>query len=973
MPYIKKMHLSGFKSFARPVDIIFDKGLNVVVGPNGAGKSNLTDAICFVLGRLKVKSMRAAKSANLIYHGGKENKPAQNAKVSMIFDNSDGTFSLQSPEIEVMRIVRRDGTSVYKINSETKTRQEVLELLAQAGVDPEGFNIILQQEISNIIQMRSEEKRQIIEEIAGISIYETRKEKSLNELEKTEERLKEVNTILNERSSYLRNLESERAHALKYQNLKKSIETEKASILWQKIKDKKKNLNDIDNQIAEKTKIIDKFKQKEQEFKNKIIESGAKIREIEQEIERETGIEQEKLRSIILELKTELASQNVKKENTNDKINSLEKRSEQLKEQLKTMYEELSDLEKESQGYDKGQVRKESIILEQTNNEIKFSKQRISEIEAERDGYNFSKMDISKKEFELSESNEKLNDLKKRISEIGERIKALVKESPKIDIDEIRSKKNEHEKKINELKTEANIIEKEIFGLLTKKEIREKDISEILELNQCPKCKQAINKEYKDKFTKELKIIIESIEKDVSNKNKDKTKVEKQVSSFAEQILSFVEHEKQHQRLLAITQEIKIKEVELEGLRKNEDSIVSKISKLNEELLELKKSIKDPETIDEKYGKEKMRLEKLQENLIKIKFNRPISEEKDFDVEITIKKQDIEKSDQIIKRSRQDKLGYETELKDLVKKISLKQKELEDKEKRYGEIEKKFKDSIDKKQKLQDSIHQYETLINEQQTDKLSNEMQFNDFKIDKAKNEAELSSIDSEFKTFIIPEQELINARIDIIEQKLRKHEEEFQTMGSVNLRALEVYDKIKAEYDSIAERANKLNEEKQEILKIIDEVDKKKKQAFMITFNEINASFSENFEALDNKARQGFLELENKDDPFKGGLDIIIKIAKGKYQDADSLSGGEKVITGLALIFAVQKYKPYCFYIFDEIDPALDKRNSEKLATILKNNIKQSQCIIITHNDAIINQADVLYGASMQNGISKVISLKV
>ena len=207
MPYIKKMHLQGFKSFARPTDVLFDKGLNVIVGPNGAGKSNLADAICFVLGRLKVRSMRATRAANLIYNGGKENKPAQNARVSMVFDNSDQVFSVSNNEVEIMRIVKKDGTSTYKINGETKTRQEVLELLAQAGIDPEGFNIILQAEINSIIQMHPEEKRKVIEEIAGISIYETRKEKSKTELEKTEEKLKEVRTILNERAAYMRNLE----------------------------------------------------------------------------------------------------------------------------------------------------------------------------------------------------------------------------------------------------------------------------------------------------------------------------------------------------------------------------------------------------------------------------------------------------------------------------------------------------------------------------------------------------------------------------------------------------------------------------------------------------------------------------------------------------------------------------------------------------------------------------------------------
>ncbi len=972
MVYIKKLHLHGFKSFARPTDIVFDRGMNVIVGPNGAGKSNLADAICFVLGRLKVRTMRATKAANFIYDGGKEYKPAQNAKVSMVFDNADRVFALPAQEVAISRIVRRDGTSVYKINDDTKTRQEMLELLSQAGIDAEGFNIILQAEISSIIAMHSEDKRKIIEEAAGISIYEERKEKSLHELEKTDERLKEVKTILNERSSYLKNLESERAQALKYQNLKKSVGVEKASIIWQKIKEKKKALGKVDEEIGERTKIIEKLRLKEQEFKSKISEAIDLIKKIEQEMQNETGIEQDKLRGVILELKTELASLNVKKENTNDKIVNLEKRSEHIKEQLKTLYEDLSALERQSQSYDKEEVKKDSKRAEEINNEIKEIKQKMSEIEAERENYNLTKLEISKKDFQLSENNVKLKEIDKKLFEIKEEIKTLIKTSSKANIEEIRQGKSAHEKKLDDIKEEIHKIEKDIFGILTKKEIHEKDISAVLELNKCPKCKQALTKEYKEALMKELKEAVGLFEKDKKEREKSQVAIKKEAKNIAEQIAKFVEQERKYHEALEITHNIKIKETEQEKLRIDQENIIVNLSRLNEEIKELKETLKSPEFIDESYSKEKAKLEKLQETLMKIKLNMPIYEEHDYNVEMTVKKREIENSNLIIKRARQEKLELEFELKEFMKNLTVKQKELLIKERDSSEIEKKFKNSIDKKQKLQDLIHQNETSINEQQTSRSINEMQFNDLKIDKARLEAETSSLDAEFKEYNVVENEIVSMRIDELEIRLKKHEEILQTLGSVNLRALEVYDKIKAEYDEIAQKAAKIEEEKGEILKIIAEVDKKKKQAFMQAFNAVNSSFSDNFVSLSNKGR-AFLELENKQDPFAGGMDIIIKIARGKERSADALSGGEKVIVALALMFAIQKYKPYCFYIFDEIDPALDRRNSEILATILRGNVKGSQCIIISHNDAIINNADRLYGTSMQEGISKILTLKV
>jgi chromosome segregation protein len=159
---------------------------------------------------------------------------------------------------------------------------------------------------------------------------------------------------------------------------------------------------------------------------------------------------------------------------------------------------------------------------------------------------------------------------------------------------------------------------------------------------------------------------------------------------------------------------------------------------------------------------------------------------------------------------------------------------------------------------------------------------------------------------------------------------------------------------------------------MKIIEEIDTKKRRAFKRTLKDINDLFSRNFSQLSTKG-EATLEPENKEDVFQGGLDILIRVGKGKYFDVTSLSGGEQTLIALSLIFAIQEYRPYCFYIFDEIDAALDKRNSERLASLLKKHMKAGQYLIITHNDALISEATTIYGVSMQEGISKVLSLQV
>ena len=164
----------------------------------------------------------------------------------------------------------------------------------------------------------------------------------------------------------------------------------------------------------------------------------------------------------------------------------------------------------------------------------------------------------------------------------------------------------------------------------------------------------------------------------------------------------------------------------------------------------------------------------------------------------------------------------------------------------------------------------------------------------------------------------------------------------------------------------------EKQEILKVIEDIDKKKKKAFLETLSKINELFSRNFSQLSDK---GIATLEpfDKEKLFDSGVEMLIKVGKGKYFDTHSLSGGEKSLISLALIFAIQEYRPYCFYIFDEIDAALDRRNSERLAGLLKRYINRGEYIIITHNDSLITEAPLIYGVSMQDKISRVISLQV
>jgi len=693
MTHIKKLTIHGFKSFAKATEVIFDKGLNVIAGPNGSGKSNIPDAICFVLGRLSIKSMRASRASKLIFHGGKEGKPAQFAKVSMTFDNSNKEFSLDKQEVEISRIVKRDGNSIYKINDETKTRQEVLELLGQAGIDPDGFNIILQGQIDSLIRMPPDEKRQIIEEISGILVYEQRKEKSLRELEKTESELKEVGTILNERKAYLANLEKEREQALKYEQLQKDIKRCKGSIINKKMDSVKKDIERINKDVQEKEKHIEKLKNVCDELRKKLQTNNEGIIKIEEEIEKKTGIEQEQSRNKILELKTDSARLNINKEHVKDQLNNLEIKERGNNQEIERLKNEIKELESKSSIKI---TTSEKARYESVNQEIDNVKKKLDEIELKKERNNLNKNEISRKQALLDERIKQISQIKERINMIEKELES----SPKLKkTDEnIKDKREEHQKNLEMSQIKIKELEREIIKLVTKRDIEKRDVEEILKLSQCPKCKQVVSKEHKENLIKQIKNVLKEIEKDIEDKNKSKKQIESEIDKISLSIKNFIEKQQELEKFFYQEQEENRKRVELERLKNNGSDLEAHASALKEEIENIKKDIYNYDDLIKKGAEFNDKLEKLREELIKIRLKKPFElTERDVNIEIELKRREIEQVERNMKQAKKESMELGLKFKELNKEYEIKTKELEKKEQEQEIIEKKFKRLLEEK------------------------------------------------------------------------------------------------------------------------------------------------------------------------------------------------------------------------------------------------------------------------------------
>ncbi|GIU69560.1 MAG: hypothetical protein KatS3mg002_0796 [Candidatus Woesearchaeota archaeon] len=474
---ITKLEIKGFKSFANKTELVFGERFNCVLGPNGSGKSNVMDALCFVLGKGSSKEMRAEKSSNLIYNGGKLKNPAKEGEVSIYFDNTSKIFPQISPpprtkknikeyvdEVKITRIIKENGQSQYKINDIIKTRQEVLDLLAIAKIDPDGYNIVLQGEIINLIEMSPVQRREMIEQIAGLSVYEEKKEKALRELQRVEEKMNEVEIILAERKTHLQELKKDRDQALKFKDLNNKIKQNKATILNNKIKTKTIDKEKLTKDIEDGNSSITKIKEETDKIKESIEQKKKEIEKINKEIEEKGEKEQVEIHKEVERLKIELALSNQRSNSIDLEINKINDRRLQLEKNLDGITEKIKQLQSQNKEYEKIILEKEKE-LSQVESKIKSFTEKnnlnnISQIDKEIE-------DIDKNAESLNEEIQKLREEQQNllrekdkteilIKNIDETIKNVLKveKDNKEQIEKLKNKKEQFKKITLELNKE---------------------------------------------------------------------------------------------------------------------------------------------------------------------------------------------------------------------------------------------------------------------------------------------------------------------------------------------------------------------------------------------------------------------------------------------------------------------------------------------------------------------------------------
>jgi len=402
--YLKRLELQGFKSFAEKIRLDFNNGITAVVGPNGSGKSNIADAIRWVLGEQSIKTLRGSKMEDVIFAGTEHRKPLGFAEVTIVLDNSDSTLPIDYDEVAITRRVYRSGESEYLINKTNCRLKDITELLLDTGIGKDGYSVIGQGRIDEILSTRSEDRRQIFEEASGIMKYKVRKQEAEKKLELTRQNLERINDIITELEAQLDPLREQSEKARRFLDLREELKVlevnvyldsmkksrERLETLEQQLKtvqdqmnDENKKLEEITLSNREKTDLLKSLDEKLEAAKQMYYETESNLERCNSEI----SLSKEKIANLIQNIER----LDTEKAELNEKIEALENEEANKQNRLKYLEKQLEDYSSKLAAYEK-QMEELLKTLDEEERKIELLK---SEIMDKMDIYSDKKLQIS--------------------------------------------------------------------------------------------------------------------------------------------------------------------------------------------------------------------------------------------------------------------------------------------------------------------------------------------------------------------------------------------------------------------------------------------------------------------------------------------------------------------------------------------------------------------------------------------------
>ena len=975
--YLKEIKASGFKSFADTIDIELTNGISGIVGPNGSGKSNVVDAVRWVLGEQSVKQLRGEGAmSDVIFTGSKSRRAASFASVTLVFDNSDKYLNIEYDEVQIKRTIYKTGENEYFINN-TKTRlKDILELFMDTGASKESFNIISQGDVANILSGKAEDRRVIFEEASGVLKYKKRKDEALRKLSKTHDNMARVDDIISELNT---NMEP----------LKKQSEDAKIYL------EKKEKLENVE--IALTVNDIEKYNYEYKYSKEKVSELTLSITKMLSE----NSSEQAKIETI---------------KNNISKLNSELYLKQQELVKVSANAEKLSG--EKAMISERSKYNSEDVKL---HDNIISLKEKILKIESQISALN--------KEIESEKSNnkvigEKLNNTEIKLSEI-EKNKENLNSKLNQKLREITSQKHRKEVLINSLENNSslpysvkNVLNNPkltgIHGVLGKLLEFEEKYSEALEVSLMSSVSHIVcdNEEDAKEAVRYLKnnnlgratFLPISVIKPRSIDSESYETI-KSMNGFVDIASNLVKYDTKYRNIVLsllgtivvvdnidnanlISKKLKnrYKVVTMTGEVVNIGGSITggslKKSSILSERYELENVIKDIDVLDSEIKEIENKINEVDDNYTNLEL-----EKNSIIISVNSNSEILKNKYNVLDDLTNEKSTLMTELsnnQNIVNNVITNEEEKILNE-YYKEIEKRDElnieiNQIHKKIELEneDLINNESSLKNNnQEYNKAQEELKSHEIKVNRldVKIDNLLNILTNDYSISYEKAKEKYILEIDSDEARsiVSTLKREIKSLGDVNVGAIEEYDRVKERYEFLNKQKEDLTNAENVLLEIITEMDDIMKDKFSSTFNKIKEAFNETFRKLFNGGKAE-LKLTDPSNILETGIDIIALPPGKKLQHISLLSGGEKTLTAIALLFSILKVRPVPFCILDEVEAALDEVNVDNFGKYLKEFKGDTQFIIITHKKKTMEYADVLYGITMQeSGVSKLVSVKL
>ena len=521
--YLKRIEMQGFKSFADKTVLEFKPGITTVIGPNGSGKSNISDAIRWVLGEQSMKSLRGAKSEDIIFAGTQARKSLGFAEVSIVIDNNDNKLPIEYSEVTVTRKIYRSGETGYFINKVPCRLKDILELFMDTGIGKDGYSIIGQGKIDEILSNKSEDRRHIFEEAAGIVKYRTRKQESEKKLEQTKLNLLRINDILAEIEANIEPLKLQSDKAKQFLDLREELKSIEVGLFIYNINTYKEKLEQLvkDEDIITSQKEAEDGKMEalqasKEELRQVVDDITAQIENM-QNIGFESSNKIEKINSEIGISNERIQNNTANKQRLEAEILEVKSRIEELKEEQRQKLEKKTNLTSNKEKFEKELAEKEAELAE-------LSK-KLSAKELEIEGKKQIVQDNIDKKYELAAeiNTQDVNyeNLEKRKKQLKNEIDSVISE-----LDSTRYGKNEISKGFYDIESKRNIAVEKLEKSVQAKEQNMQKLKqyedEISKLTYTQRMKQARHQflieteKEKEGYNKTVKSLLVACDKDSS-------------------------------------------------------------------------------------------------------------------------------------------------------------------------------------------------------------------------------------------------------------------------------------------------------------------------------------------------------------------------------------------------------------------------------------------------------------------------